>query len=122
MEDVVFGESTQKDPGVPCEINANGPSEWAAEFAPSSRPYPRYENCNWCPVKVRGLNILGSDLLRQLLPDNVPPFCVSSINTQKNTATDPKPGVDVAGLERRCASLGAAGAAGGSQKNPGDRC
>ena len=43
---------------------------------------------NWCPVKVRGLNVLGSDLLRQLLPDIVPPFCVSSINTLKNTATD----------------------------------
>ena len=43
---------------------------------------------NWCPIKVRGLNILGSDLLRQLLPDIVAPFCVSSINTLKNTATD----------------------------------
>ena len=40
------------------------------------------------PIRLRGLNILGSDLLRQLLPDIVPPFCVSSINTQKNTATD----------------------------------
>ena len=43
---------------------------------------------NWCPVKVRGLNILGSDILRQLLPGIVAPFCVSSINTLKNTATD----------------------------------
>ena len=37
------------------------------------------------PDKVRGLNILGSDLLRQLLPDIVP-LLVTSINNGANDA------------------------------------
>ena len=34
-----------------------------------------------CPIKYRGLNIIGGDLLRQLLPDIVP-ILVSSINNK----------------------------------------
>ena len=37
------------------------------------------------PIRLRGLNILGSDLLRQLLPDIVP-LLVTSINNGANDA------------------------------------